>query len=222
LDRLPEHELLAAISSSHADRLIALLKRDDGSLIVAKIGTTDDPGLRRELNLLRSLPALSFMPQIVVTGSDEYPLLATLHAGTPVNEVTDLPEVMSIVSQLGELDITHGDLTPWNVVQGGAGMTLLDWEKASRPLQPLHDAAWFLVHFGVFTGHMSPALLARWVTQNIDLVPRVGLSRDEASAAALSRALRSLEFSAAKSTRYAASVADEIESQSVGLRAGES
>jgi hypothetical protein len=59
-------------------------------------------------------------------------------------------EVLRVALLLARADLTHGDLTPWNVIRVGRGLGLCDWELAAVGLRPGLDLAHAVLQMAVF------------------------------------------------------------------------
>lgn len=66
-------------------------------------------------------------------------------------------EVLRVAILLARADITHGDLTPWNVVRVGGGLGLCDWEHAAPGLRPGLDLTHAVLQAAVFRYGWSAA-----------------------------------------------------------------
>ncbi len=151
---------MAAMVSTGRDRFIVGLASDGDLSAVAKVGSLDDEGLRHEAEVLERLqvtdsrvrtPAVRFAG--VVDGHFVVVADAARHVGGPVVRT----EIDALLTDLAELDLIHGDLTPWNLVREADGrLVVLDLEHARWGSDPGFDLCHFLVQCGALLGVGSP------------------------------------------------------------------
>jgi hypothetical protein len=145
--------------ANHEGRYVALLVDEDGrAQAVAKVATTPEgeEALRREARAIvvwgGLLRAPVRAPRILAGG--EGVLLLEAVAFRPRRRPWLLPA--AVARALGVLErggVSHGDLAPWNLLEGESGFVLVDWESAG----PVPAPAWDLCHWLV----QAHALLGR-------------------------------------------------------------
>lgn len=68
------------------------------------------------------------------------------------------PVISTLSDRAWSTTLQHGDLTPWNVIQGSDGaLRLLDWEYGSTHGFPYLDAAHYLLQVGLLVKRLHPA-----------------------------------------------------------------
>lgn len=146
----------AVMMSPGRDRAVVGLAADAGLEWVAKVGAIDDDGLRHEAAVLARLeelatelrcPDLRFAGEVdgrfvIVTG-------AARHVGPPVVRA----EIDSLLDDLTELGLVHGDLAPWNLLRAEDGqLVVVDFEHARWGSDPGFDLCHFLVQSAALLG----------------------------------------------------------------------
>lgn len=157
---------VASMRSSTRGRVLLSACRDGRMHTVVKIGLASDAALRNEAAMLGAAfrPDLPVgRPDVVWTGQwrDRFVLAtrAARRCGTgpwAPDDVVPLAEALAGAGSAGGA-VTHGDLTPWNLVRTARGPVLLDWESARWADEPLHDLAHFVVQGGALLGRYGPA-----------------------------------------------------------------
>lgn len=157
---------VASMRSSTPGRLVLAACRDRRMEYVVKIGVADDVALRHEARMLAAPlhPDLAIgRPELTWSGSwhDRFVVVtraAQRCSATPwtVDEVIPLANALAQAGVDG-LPLTHGDLTPWNLVRTPDGPVLLDWEFARWADEPLHDLAHFVVQGGALLRQYAPS-----------------------------------------------------------------
>lgn len=156
-------EGVAVMRSSTPGRAVLSVCRDGRMDIVVKIGVLNDAALRNEAVML-SAPLQSAVGRPDVTWSGDWQnrfVLATRAAQRSCNarwtplDVIPLAEALAAAGP-GGAALTHGDLTPWNLVRTSEGPVLLDWESARWSDEPLHDLAHFVVQNGALLRRYPP------------------------------------------------------------------
>ncbi len=150
---------MAVMVSTGRDRLIVGLATGSELRAVAKVGSSDDEGLRNEAAVLERLQALVSpvrTPRVRFAGpiEDRFVLVADAarHSGGPV--VRD--EIDPLLADLAEVGLVHGDLAPWNLVREADGrLVVLDFEHARWGSDPGFDLCHFLVQCGALLGSGS-------------------------------------------------------------------
>ena len=155
----------AAIRSATKNRLVVALVDDDRGLI-AKVGSSEDVGLRSELAMLQHLrgpvgPIL--VPTVIWHGNwrDRFAVATEAFVETGGYWEIDVEEALMICNALvnsgGEVGpLVHGDFAPWNVVRTDHGVALLDWEEGSESFAPLFDLSHFVVAAGALLRRYTP------------------------------------------------------------------
>lgn len=184
---------VAAMRSSTAGRMLLSVCQQGRMQAVVKVGTADDAALRHEAAMLAEpmQPDLPIgRPRVAWSGEwREYFVLMTWAAQrsssmtwTP-NDVVPLAYALASAGPDGA-PVTHGDLTPWNLVRTADGPVLLDWESARWSDEPLHDLAHFVVQGGALLGRYGPeravSLLCDEKSPGARLLRRRGLDADAA------------------------------------------
>lgn len=185
---------VASMRSSTRGRVLLSACRDGHMHTVVKIGAAGDAALRNEAAML----AAAFRPDLPVARPDlvwagewrDRFVLATRAArrcggggAWAPDDVVPLAEALAAAGPAGGA-ITHGDLTPWNLVRTGRGPVLLDWESARWADEPLHDLAHFVVQGGALLERYGPeravSLLCDARSPGVRLLAARGLDRDVA------------------------------------------
>jgi hypothetical protein len=184
---------VASMRSSTPGRLVLGTSRGRRMEVVVKIGGAADAGLRNEAEML-SADFRTDLPisRPILVWSGEWCgrfVLATravdraAAGGWTPDEVVPLAEALAEAGPEGRA-VTHGDLTPWNLVRSTSGPVLLDWESARWVDEPLHDLAHFVVQGGALLGRYSPeravALLCDARSPGTRLLEVRGLDADAA------------------------------------------
>jgi len=157
---------VASMCSSTPGRLVLATCRGQRMQYVVKIGSVDDVPLRHEARML-AVPLHPDLevgrPELTWSGpwQDRFVVVtraAQRCSATPwtVEEVIPLANALAQAGVDG-LPLTHGDLTPWNLVRTPGGPVLLDWEFARWADEPLHDLAHFVVQGGALLRHYAPS-----------------------------------------------------------------
>lgn len=156
---------VVAMTSSTPGRLILSLCRDGRMDVIVKIGNADDAALRHEAAMLaaRLHPDLSLVRPALMWSGDwrSHFVLVTRAAQRCSTEPWTAHEVVPLAAALATAGangdpLTHGDLTPWNLIRTAEGPVLLDWESARWADEPLHDLAHFVVQGGALLGRYGP------------------------------------------------------------------
>lgn len=155
---------VVAMQSSTPGRHVLALCSHGRMELVVKIGVHDDRALRNEAAMLTASlhPALPVdRPELLWAGPwREHFVLVTRAAQRCSAEPWTLDEVAPLTQALGKAGadgaaLTHGDLTPWNLVRTADGPVLLDWESARWADEPLYDLAHFVVQTGALLNRYS-------------------------------------------------------------------
>lgn len=150
LSRVPGEVLAAAaMTSSGPGRVVVRVSTTAGEWFV-KHGKCTDERLRTEMRILTGIPARArahfAWPPIIV--EDERGLtLVTRRLGGHGGRPLTLADCLDTVELLADIDLTHGDLNPQNVVLADTFL-LIDLETARTPLEPWFDLA-VLVGLGI-------------------------------------------------------------------------
>ena len=169
--------------------LIALGRAGDVEWLV-KSEQGDSPALQREAAMLTRLqgecPGLA--PALVDATSLDGRYAVIEHA-VPRDGFRrfQLEEILEICVQLASLDVTHGDLAPWNLIRAPGRVVICDWESCTDGCVPMCDFAHFIVQSGSLLGHWSSRravdLLCGPDSPGSRLASRVGLGgRDQRTA----------------------------------------
>lgn len=147
--------------SSEPTRWIVAVSRAGSLSEVAKVGLVTDRGLENEATMLRELgrPGGVHLPELVRHSiADGRRILVT--RALPGSPRRDLCIATAVAIALADLGVTHGDLTPWNLI--GEGPTLFDWESSEWSLRPMHDLCHFVVQREALLGRgrVAPVLRA--------------------------------------------------------------
>jgi hypothetical protein len=202
----PEIRLRAVISSSTNGRWVGLGEYEGGRVFV-KHATSHDAGLSIEAEHLRDLGFDRRVPELIRWTPLPRPTLVTraMEGFSPGG----LDTAVDAVLFLADRDLTHGDLTPWNVRQKDAGFCLLDLETAKIPHRPFVDLAHFAVAVGVLARDGRPADVGR----RLQMISRqIGEYAEKVVGSPdwqvpLAQVLREQEWNTASGRRFAAELA---------------
>lgn len=149
----------AVMRANHTGRYVALLVGEDGrARAVAKVATTPEAeeALRREARAIATWGGLLRPPlraPSILAEGDGVLLLEAVTFRARRRPWVLPPAVARAVGALEREGVSHGDLAPWNLLEGEGGYVLVDWESAG----PLPAPAWDLCHWLV----QAHALLGR-------------------------------------------------------------
>lgn len=177
---MPGSVAVAAISSSRKGRIVVLLRLADDSWAVAKVGRHDDQGMEHEQRVLASLAATPISPHVLHSSRSGHAILVLRHQGVPVAARQDPPDIEPVMSELARLKVSHGDLTPWNILDHDGDLTVVDWETAEVGGDGVDDLASFLVNsYSVKAWARGPArAMGRTLIRSAEL-SKPGGSSDE-------------------------------------------
>lgn len=149
-----------------------------GVMAVAKIGRGDDQPLRNEGEILETLGRRDVgidVPELMFAGdwTDRY-VVVTRALGRPSAPVFDLVVAEGVARRLtaprdGGDPLVHGDLTPWNMLQGRSGLSVFDFELAAMRCAPLFDLAKFVAWTGAVTGSWPPVRAVELLTHRDEI-----------------------------------------------------
>jgi hypothetical protein len=160
------------MASSTPGRLIVGFAAEGTLRVVAKVGTRDDHGLKREATFLASLngrgPRDFAVPTLRWAGDwhDRYVVAVDGHAAVAPVTITDAVQVAVALSSavVGGMTMTHGDFAPWNLVRTASGLLLRDWEDARTPCEAMVDLTHFVLQSGSLLGTLNPDEAIRTLT----------------------------------------------------------
>lgn len=149
----------AAIRSAQRNRVVVATVVEGRVDAFVKVAPSSDHSLRSELDVLTHLKEVAGMRVPSVLGVWQSGGLLAF-ALSPIGGSTKNPAVchetalqLSIsLSRASDTGVTHGDLTPWNVLDGRTP-GLVDWESASFGVVPGYDLGHYIITAG--SGHRS-------------------------------------------------------------------
>jgi thymidylate kinase len=156
-------EGIAVMRSSYRDRWIVGRADAEALREIAKSGTLDDDGLRREAAALRVLTERSLrVPTLLFAGESADRFVVRMAAEEPTGTGTDLTtdELVGVCRSLLDLGVTHGDLAPWNILRTDGGLVVIDWEQFVAEHTPLLDLVHYHVQAGALLGRGEPPAVA--------------------------------------------------------------
>lgn len=159
---LPTPRAVGLFRGSSPRRLVVGLSSERPAYVL-KLNDVLDAGLANEQNAQGHLAANGLgdlVPTVVASGSSAgMRCLAT--AALPDLEAVDLRSWSDIADLCVRLQSStpprvHGDLAPWNLMRGPAGLLVFDWESSVERSAPLFDAVFYVVATGALLGAWSP------------------------------------------------------------------
>lgn len=156
---LPADEACVVLRSGDpSERVLIALGRNREVEWLVKSEQGDSPALHREAAMLTRLHSDS--PGLAPVLADATSLdgrFAVVEHAVPRDGFKRFgpEEVLEICVRLAELDITHGDLAPWNLIRAPGRVVICDWESCTDGCVLLHDFAHFIVQSGSLLGHWS-------------------------------------------------------------------
>jgi hypothetical protein len=181
---VPPRGTFALARANHPDRYVALiLSEQRGPVAVAKLALSE-PGreaLWREAQSLESLGKLLPEPLVAPQVLDQTPGVLLLEAvsWTPRRRPWRLSEEVAYslgrffragqeahplggpVHRERPIGPAHGDFAPWNLLQAGSRMVVVDWEAAFEGAPPFFDLCHYFFQSHVLLGRPSTAELLR-------------------------------------------------------------
>jgi hypothetical protein len=155
---VPRGGALSVGTSNHPERFVALVLTCDGecaTVVKVALGREGREALAREAEALESLaaslPAPLHAPEVL--GRDEGVLALQAVPWHPRRRPWILPEEVAAAlgaffsrgSSRGERGLGHGDVAPWNLLEGDGSWTLIDWEMAADDHLPFFDPFHYIV-----------------------------------------------------------------------------
>ena len=157
---LPADEACVVLRAADpSERVLISLGRGGEVEWLVKSEQGDSPALHREAAMLTRLH--SERPGLAPVLADATSLdgrYAVIEHAVPRDGFRRFQpeELLEICVQLAGLDITHGDLAPWNLIRAPGRVVICDWESSTDGWVPLHDFAHFVVQSGSLLGRWSP------------------------------------------------------------------
>ncbi|WP_185017243.1 RIO1 family regulatory kinase/ATPase [Curtobacterium sp. ZW137] len=144
-------------------------------VFVAKVGDEADSALASEADFLTRLQGGSDVfrvPELVSFEHENNSQVLITRAVPDDGPSLSRYDIASLVRELARLRITHGDLTPWNILGSEGQVWLIDWESASGTLAPGFD----LIHHEVSVAALVTGASPRSVF--LDLIEHGGVLRE--------------------------------------------
>jgi hypothetical protein len=156
---LPADEACVVLRAGDpSERSLIALGRDGEVEWFVKSEQGESPALHREAAMLTRLhgecPGLA--PELAKAVSLDGRYAVIEHAVPRDGFRRCQPEeLLEICVQLAGLDITHGDLAPWNLIRAPGRVVICDWESCTDGWVPMCDFAHFIVQSGSLLRHWS-------------------------------------------------------------------
>jgi hypothetical protein len=131
--------------------------------VLAKIGRDADAALMAREAILpiaaerlkRSSVVVPELLESKATPSTHVIVQSLVEDGKPVGTNWSLDLLVQVAVALAEADLSHGDLTPWNILTTPRGPALVDWEFSSERHVPARDLTHFLVQTAILDGRRN-------------------------------------------------------------------
>lgn len=130
----PDDGIAVMRSSAPRRVVVGIGTADDGLHTVLKVGARTDAGLRREADMLNRLASSAlhmFVPQLLECALDPDHVLLATAAVAYRDGATSYWDVAHLCAKMNMAGVCHGDLTPWNVLEGEQRPLIVDWESGA-------------------------------------------------------------------------------------------